>query len=716
VDASSSEDGSVSKTRINVSGNVPGNLPNSGSIPFTGKAGGTLPDGAHTDGAQGAGIIPTVGTGGSASADVKAEVNLPAAGGINPRLVSQIKLSAIVGQVVVLILAALSLAGWAFNIQELKHPIDEPALQSPSTINFIALAFATLLLCLGSPGVLPVVFARSIGLLAAAAAAVAFIEHTCHIDCHFVLVQPPEGLPVTYPGPLVPHESFPFFLLGLGVLVFNVIVKKKLWLSQLIAGLVFVPNLIVLFCYMVGQSHICIYFGCVQLSPITSLLFVMASYGLFFALPDVGAARIFSLESTAGRLARRTFVGVSILLLLLLPRQWLISVGEAAQLVDASTVNAGTAVVALAALCVFGWWGFRKIESEQTEKIREIVEKDKKIELLQQEKESSVSSTRRLKLVCLQCMLEFTDIDMGLTNCPDDQSVLIRILDTMRPGTIFGERYRIERELGSGGMSTVYLAYHLLMNKDVAVKVLQTQFATDPKTIQRFQREAQAASSLSHPNLVAVYDFNITEDGQAFMVMEFLEGISLSQLIADNKPLPWREAVPLFLQILEGVAHAHGKGVIHRDLKPGNVMLTPAKTGEQIFLAKIVDFGFAKVGDDGQLNLTRTGEVFGSPLYMSPEQCRGLPMDQRSDLYAIGCMMYACLAGEAPFQGLNIMDTLSMHLNEPPPLVPDHLGVPDWLRGASYKAMSKDPEMRFQNAADLSAALLAGLEAGRGGH
>jgi serine/threonine-protein kinase len=257
-------------------------------------------------------------------------------------------------------------------------------------------------------------------------------------------------------------------------------------------------------------------------------------------------------------------------------------------------------------------------------------------------------------------------------------------------------------------MSTVYLAEHLLMNKRVAVKVLQTRLASDPKTVQRFQREAQAASSLSHPNLVTVHDFNVTADGQAYMVMDFLEGLSLDELISEDKPMPWREAILLLVDICDGVDHAHAKGIVHRDLKPANIMLLASLAPDRRYTPKIVDFGLAKVLDEAALHLTNTGEIFGSPLYMSPEQCQGQPVDTRSDIYSIGCILYATLAGRPPFQGAGVMQTLMMHINAPPPAVPPALGVPAWLEAIAHKAMSKNAELRFQSVADLARSLSNG--------
>jgi len=606
---------------------------------------------------------------------------------LDERFVRWFKLAATSAESLVLIAGALGVIGWAFGVEALKHPTDEPALQSAASINFVLLSTAILLLCVGAPKLWRKITGRSLAAIVMVASAMTFIEHTCHLYWEdLVLWKPNEGFGLTYPGPLLPHESFFFFLLGLGAILFNVVLKERFFPSQILAAAVFVPSFIVLICCLLGQAHLCIYFGCVQLSPICSLVFSAYSLGLFFASPDTGAAKVFSVKSKPGILARRALVGVGILIAALLPRRWLIEVGERTQLVDSSMVNIGTAIVAFFALCFFGW---------------------RAIEAVHQESEAEEAKLR--KLVCLTCITEYTD--ESLVFCPKDGSTLIRLIDNLRPGARFDGRYLIVKELGSGGMSTVYLAEHLLMKKNVAVKVLQTQCASDPKTIQRFQRESQATSGLSHPNLVNVYDFNVTEEGQAYMVMEFLEGESLSELIYEREAIPWHEALPLFLDVCEGLEHAHSKGVIHRDLKPGNIMLLPAADSNGQFIPKIVDFGLAKVFDNAASQLTQPGEVFGSPHYMSPEQCRGQDIDQRSDIYAMGCIMYATLVGRPPFEGSSIMETVMMHMKDPLPGVPPSLEVPAWLQAIMRKATAKDPEKRYQSVSELKLALANGAAA-----
>jgi serine/threonine protein kinase len=235
-------------------------------------------------------------------------------------------------------------------------------------------------------------------------------------------------------------------------------------------------------------------------------------------------------------------------------------------------------------------------------------------------------------------------------------------------------------QIGSGGMGVIYKARHAMLKKDVAIKILHL---VNEINVQRFQREAQAAYNLRHENVVAVHEFGMTEEGQPYMVMEFIEGKTLSTIIDERGALPLELCINIFKQVCAGIAHAHAKGVLHRDIKPSNVMLTnPESWSPQV---RIVDFGIAKVLDADEPNsgkLTRTGDFLGSPLYMSPEQCLGKDMDLRSDIYSIGCIMYEALTGKPPLSGETPMETLLKQMNEKAPSLMEGSGgisYPTWV-------------------------------------
>ncbi|MBS1990842.1 MAG: protein kinase [Cyanobacteria bacterium SZAS LIN-3] len=273
-------------------------------------------------------------------------------------------------------------------------------------------------------------------------------------------------------------------------------------------------------------------------------------------------------------------------------------------------------------------------------------------------------------------------------------------------GQNFGEHYQILSVLGRGGMSVVYKAKHKLMDRIVAIKVLHGD--VDQTGTERFKHEAQTASALNHPNIVSVYEFGFI-DGHAFLVMDCLEGENLNEILQKDVRIPVERAINIFRQACLGLDHAHKKGVVHRDLKPGNLCIIQGEGGNEI--VKIVDFGIAKLmpetGKD-QTRLTQTGEVFGSPLYMSPEQCLARPIDLRSDIYSLGCLMYECLTGSVPIEGDTAYETMTMHVHKAPESfakkAPD-LHINPSIEAIVFRCLEKKPEDRYQSCAELMADL-----------
>ncbi len=305
-----------------------------------------------------------------------------------------------------------------------------------------------------------------------------------------------------------------------------------------------------------------------------------------------------------------------------------------------------------------------------------------------------------------------------LSVCPADGTVLTPIQQDILIGSTIAGRYQILSFIGRGGMSVVYKARHLYMERIAAIKMLHAHLVSNPQSVKRFQQEAQAASCLAHPNIMGVHDFGITPQGQTYLVMDYLQGISLAELIEKEKQIAPERAHSIFVQACDALAHAHQKGVIHRDLKPSNIMLLDNE--DQPDFVKIVDFGIAKLlpqsEKQGQ-HLTQTGEVFGSPLYMSPEQCLAGSLDARSDIYSLGCLMYEALTGKAPLAGANMLETMYMHLNEPPlpfkKVRPD-LNLPEELEAVVFKTMEKDPNDRQQSMSELADEIEAVRAAGKG--
>jgi len=276
-------------------------------------------------------------------------------------------------------------------------------------------------------------------------------------------------------------------------------------------------------------------------------------------------------------------------------------------------------------------------------------------------------------------------------------------------GTVLFDRYEVLERLGEGGMSVVYKVRHTVLHRIYAIKMLLPQVAVNPKNLKRFEQEARAASALAHPNVIAIHDFGASPQGQPYLVMDYLEGHGLNELIRDNVPLDVDRSLGIFVQACDALALAHEKGIVHRDLKPSNIMITKGSTGED--QVKIVDFGIAKLlpteGEDVQ-RLTQTGEVFGSPYYMSPEQWTGKSLDARSDIYSMGCVMYETLAGHAPFAGSTVHETMYKLMNEVPAgltKLQASAEVRAQLEAILFKAIARDPAQRYQSMRELKADL-----------
>jgi serine/threonine-protein kinase len=270
-------------------------------------------------------------------------------------------------------------------------------------------------------------------------------------------------------------------------------------------------------------------------------------------------------------------------------------------------------------------------------------------------------------------------------------------------GHTIGGRYKIEALLGQGGMSAVYQATDPNLRRTVAVKLIHPHLGSDPEFVRRFEQEAAAVAQLRHPNIVQVFDFD--HDGDTYyMVLEFLRGETLQArlraLHAADQRLPLTEIVRIMSLLCDAVAYAHQQGMLHRDLKPGNVMLDPR--GQPI----LMDFGVAKI--IGGQQHTATGAIIGTVAYMSPEQVRGESVDERSDIYSLGIILYEMAAGRPPFEGSSAMTVMMKHVNEPVPDLRQVAGdVPPELVAAVEKALTKDQADRYQKASEMAMALRA---------
>jgi serine/threonine protein kinase len=276
-------------------------------------------------------------------------------------------------------------------------------------------------------------------------------------------------------------------------------------------------------------------------------------------------------------------------------------------------------------------------------------------------------------------------------------------------GHTLNSRYKILSLLGSGGMGTVYLAEHVLINKQVAIKVLSPAHSKKPDEVERFLREARAASRIRQENVVDITDFGYTSGGLAFLVMEYLEGEDLATTSTREGAFPWRRAARITRQICAALEAAHNGGIIHRDMKPENVFRV--RRGHDADFIKVLDFGIAKIIDENfepSLPSSTNSGLLGTPEYVAPELIRGLPPDARVDIYAVGVILYRLLTGRVPFSGDSFMATLTQHLMEAPkPLrqVAPHMDIPEALEAIVLRTLNKEPDQRYPAINELAAAI-----------
>ena len=298
---------------------------------------------------------------------------------------------------------------------------------------------------------------------------------------------------------------------------------------------------------------------------------------------------------------------------------------------------------------------------------------------------------------CPVCDRKFGAED-DLTDCPADGGLLMPVKSDPLIGTLVAGKFEILNLVGAGGWSVVYGARHTKLDRMVAFKVLRADLASTAERIQRFEREARIISSLSHPHICAVYDYGILDSGQPYLVLEYLTGRTVAEILADSGIMPIETTVSLLKQSANALSAAHTKGIIHRDLKPANLMVVEHQGAQSV---KIIDFGLAKTYEALEADqLTHTGLTIGTPTYMSPEQVRGSVLDARSDVYSFGCVMYEMLTGKAAITGRNTFEIMQNHL-EYVPKIGDGQKVPQALQDITLDCLSKAADQRYQSMHEL---------------
>ncbi len=303
----------------------------------------------------------------------------------------------------------------------------------------------------------------------------------------------------------------------------------------------------------------------------------------------------------------------------------------------------------------------------------------------------------KLAKLCPKCNIHFA-ADYESNCCPMDKSLLAPVSQSLVNTTI-DERYEVIKLLGSGASSEVFLAHNKRLNKVVALKVLHLTMVSDPHKVARFQEEARSVTKLKHSSIASVHDFGLTQNGRPYMVMDYVEGESLTEKLRKSS-LEEEEACGYLIQLCDALTMAHEQNIIHRDIKPANIMFE--QNVSQKTIAKLVDFGIARtMVDEQRSDVTRTGEVLGTPAYMSPEQCMGQQVDGRSDIYSLGCVFYEMLNGERMVQAENPFDCMDWHLSKKVPTYTSPTTAARDLDFVLKKMLNKDADLRYASVAEL---------------
>lgn len=327
-----------------------------------------------------------------------------------------------------------------------------------------------------------------------------------------------------------------------------------------------------------------------------------------------------------------------------------------------------------------------------------------------------MESTKRdslvTSLICPTCGSKY-DADNARTHCETDGALLSPDSQGELIGTVIADRYRIDSLVGEGGFSHVYKAWQESLRRYVSVKIMRARLISDIVRVKRFQIEAEAAAKLQHPGIAAVYDFGILPNGQPFIIMEYIDGRSLAEIVLQDGPLSVERCINVFTQTCDALQSAHDSGVVHRDIKPSNIMVVSEDGGSDKI--KILDFGLVKVLSEDNNELTKTGETVGTPAYMSPEQCMGHAIDGRTDQYNLGCSMYFALTGEAAFSGDSMFDCMHNQIYKYPPalsVAAPAVKVPPALEELIFKSLDKDQNKRFASMSELKNELLNSASVG----
>lgn len=615
------------------------------------------------------------------------------------------KISGIAGGIVGL-LSFLVVLGWYADIEIFKHPFGTSVAFGVALVYFVLGCIISVDAFVPESKPLRIAKLIVVSVLSSMAAAKC-VEGVIGADWEVLSLNLSFNnerlVPLLYPGVMTPDTALVQALTGVTYLLMDVWKKARVQVWQWIAVTVIALCLVPVFGFILGDTNLCSLWGCVRM-PVA---FAITSIGLGFAMlaarPERGFTSALIEPDLLGTAMRQSLFSAMILLPLFAEAK--------AVFVHFGIFDEGLAKSGLGIAFMFVFLGtvmYQFVFAYKSEQnIRRNTEQrlqDLSHQFSQSQAENTFGFSGKAWRVakCSKCEKEF---DSHTKICPYDE-IPLSIHDALI-GQMLEGRYLVLEFLGRGGMSTVYKVEHKILSKVLAIKFLQQQFVSKGDSVLRFQREGKAMARLQHPNLCSVTECSIIE-GVPYLVMEFLQGMSLDEILREEKRLSAKRTVEIMIQVADGLQHAHDENIVHRDIKPSNIMMTPLDDGSEH--AKVVDFGLARILDSDDQKLSQTGEAFGSPLYMSPEQCLGSAIDARTDIYGLGCVIYECLSGNVPFRGKSFMETFNLHISGELKPFAKGLDVPPALAQLVERMLAKEAIDRPASMTEVKEALNAVMQ------
>lgn len=624
-----------------------------------------------------------------------------------PRLLDSFRLSAIISGTIVFVYCLTVVIGWYCDIHGLKM-LFSFAVPFGAAVSYMVLACLVLLLAIFPDRKDVRFFCAGVSLIAALSGGFKLLETIQEADWDWFNLplsgELANGVVLQFPGQVTPDGTIGILLVSTSLFLMTLHNARLDPIWQILLTITGAVALLPVVGFLQGIPEFCGLWGCIKVPVTLAASTLVLSFAVYSLRPGSGWFSLLLEPDMLGTALRRSIFA----LMVLLPAFTGLKAGAVAtHVIDENTASPALSVLNLVAAISIVISQFVYAYRREQDLRRDT---EKKLADLSSEMsagtKSGGASTNLAGFspryaVCPTCSKQLA---ASVANCPDDDSTM-KIVDKLE-GQILDGKYKIVEFLGAGGMSTVYKARHIVLDKILALKLLQPHLLGNARFVQRFQREAQAMARMQHPNLLTVHECGFLE-GVPFLLLDFIDGKSLDILIAERARLSVGQMIAIILQVSDGLINAHDNGIVHRDIKPANIMISENVKGRE--LVKVVDFGLAKMLESEQSviqqKISREGNSAGSPMYMSPEQCVGDPADARTDIYALGCVMYECLTGNPPLFGATVLETFNKVMNEKPLPVSTLVEVPPELDELILKCLEKKPEDRPSSVLEFRTAL-----------